>query len=110
MNDLLPDKLLEEMANALVAELDPEAIYLFGSHAWGVPDEDSDIDLMVVVEEEDAGKRFELGVRARRALSAFSMPKDILIRSKAGFERFSNAVSSLEYDVVTDGRRIYARR
>jgi Polymerase beta, Nucleotidyltransferase len=26
-------------------------IYLFGSHAWGTPHDDSDVDIMVIVSE-----------------------------------------------------------
>ena len=35
-------------------EFDPEQIILFGSHAWGTPSEDSDIDLLVIVPDSDA--------------------------------------------------------
>ena len=29
----------------LAEEFHPEKIWLFGSHAWGQPDDDSDVDL-----------------------------------------------------------------
>lgn len=105
----LPEGLLEAMTKALVDELDPEAIYLFGSHAWGEPDEDSDVDLMVIVDEDDARERTQISDRARRALRPFDISKDVLLRSRERFERFSKAISSLEYDVVTDGRKLYVR-
>ena len=38
----------------LAAEFDPEQIILFGSHAWGTPTEDSDIDLLVIVPRASA--------------------------------------------------------
>ena len=105
----LPEELLQEMTKALVDELDPEAIYLFGSHAWGEPHEDSDVDFMVVVDEDDPRARSEIRARARAALRDFSIAKDVLVRSKARFERFSRAISSLEYDIATDGRQLYVR-
>ncbi len=71
----LPDGLLEKMTSALVEELDPEAIYLFGSHAWGEPDEDSDVDLMVIVDEEDARERFEKSVRKVRPRPSQLLPR-----------------------------------
>ena len=37
----------------LVAEFDPDQIILFGSHAWGMPGQDSDVDLLVIVPETD---------------------------------------------------------
>ena len=105
----LSEELLREMTQALVDELDPEAIYLFGSHAWGEPHEDSDVDFMVVVGEEDARRRQELSCGARRALRKFKVSSDILLRSRRHFQRFSEAVSALEYDVVNDGRQLYSR-
>jgi predicted nucleotidyltransferase len=45
--------LLEEITRRLTAELQPEQVWLFGSHAWGHPDEGSDLDLMVVVPDSD---------------------------------------------------------
>ena len=45
--------LLKEITQRLVAELHPEKIILFGSHAWGTPDEDSDLDLLVIVTQSN---------------------------------------------------------
>ena len=42
---------LNEVVQRLVARLQPERIYLYGSHAYGQPHEDSDIDLLIVVSE-----------------------------------------------------------
>ena len=105
----LPDGLLEKMTSALVEELDPEAIYLFGSHAWGEPDEDSDVDLMVIVDEEDARERFEKSVRGMTALRGLVLAKDVVTRSKQAFEKRRLQRGTLEYDVAIRGRQLYAR-
>ena len=36
---------IQEVTRRLVEVYQPEAIYLFGSYAWGEPNADSDIDL-----------------------------------------------------------------
>jgi len=41
------EELLAEITRRLVAELDPDAVYLFGSQAWGEPEDGSDVDLLV---------------------------------------------------------------
>jgi predicted nucleotidyltransferase len=33
----------------IAAQFDPERIILFGSHAYGTPNADSDVDLLVVM-------------------------------------------------------------
>ena len=42
------DALLDRMVRAIVAEVDPEQVILFGSRARGDAREDSDVDLIVV--------------------------------------------------------------
>jgi len=49
----LSEGLLGEITGRLTAEFHPEQVWIFGSHAWGTPDEGSDLDLMVVVPESD---------------------------------------------------------
>jgi len=39
---------IDRIVRTLVAEYAPEKIILFGSHASGEPDEDSDIDLLII--------------------------------------------------------------
>ena len=40
--------LLNDIKKGLVAALNPEQIFLFGSYAYGEPTEHSDIDLLVI--------------------------------------------------------------
>ena len=42
------DDLLSDMVQAIVAEVDPEQVILFGSRARGDARKDSDVDLVVV--------------------------------------------------------------
>ena len=56
------DKLLDQMVQAIVAEVDPEQVILFGSRARGDAREDSDIDL--VVEAEPFGKNRKLALES----------------------------------------------
>jgi uncharacterized protein len=49
----LDKNLLETVTQRLVAEFQPEQVWLYGSHAWGNPHEDSDVDLFVVVPDSD---------------------------------------------------------
>ena len=85
--------LLNEMTDRLAAEFQPEQVWLFGSHAWGQPDEGSDIDLLVVVRDsqEPSVRRAQ---RAHRCLSGLGVAKDVLVKTRAELERFSRVPSS----------------
>ena len=50
---MISPEMIEEVKNRLVSTYNPEKIYLFGSYAWGTPDEESDLDLLVVVKTSD---------------------------------------------------------
>lgn len=102
----LPPGLLEEITERLVAELHPTRIILFGSHAWGTPGDDSDIDLMVLVKGA-AGDSLETAVRGHRALTGLGVAKDILIRSPEEFQERAKVAASLEKKILERGRVLY---
>lgn len=102
----IPQGILQEITQRLVAEFQPEQIFLFGSHAWGMPDEDSDIDLMVIVSQSDA-RPIERAVRARRCLRGIRMPKDILVKTRVEFDKFSGVYASLEAQILRRGKVLY---
>ena len=82
----IPAGLLEEVTARLVEEFDPEALYLFGSHAWGKPTEDSDLDLFVVLSKSDESPA-KRGKRAHLSLWGVRAPVDILVRTRREAER-----------------------
>ena len=97
---------LSEATQRLVTEFQPEQIWLFGSHAWGEPGQDSDLDLMVIVTESDESP-VSRAQRAHRSLIGLGIPKDVLVKTRAEFDRFRNVVSSLTYKVSREGRLVY---
>jgi predicted nucleotidyltransferase len=58
---------IERVAREIAAKFDPERIILFGSYAYGNPTDDSDVDMLVVMETEerptDAAVQIRLAVR-----------------------------------------------
>ena len=102
-------KTLDEMVQRLVTEFDPEQVILFGSHAWGTPTDDSDLDLYVVVttSEEDSIKRMQ---RAYGCLGRRTVPTDVLVKTRAEVERYKPLLASLEHKVCEQGKVLYERR
>jgi len=76
----LSHEALDEMVRRLAKEFQPEQIILFGSHAWGTPHEDSDIDLLVIV-SNSTQKLTQRANRAYRCLQGLKIPKDILVNT-----------------------------
>ena len=105
MKSLSPE-LLNEMTSRLVAEFRPEKVILFGSHAWGEPGEDSDVDLLVIVAESDE-KPVQRAVRAHRSLSGLNVSKDVLVKTRKEFERYQDVKASLENLILQRGKVLY---
>jgi len=100
-----PD-LLEKALERLKAEFQPEEIYLFGSHAWGTPTEDSDVDLMVIVPTSDE-RQIRRDQRAQKCLGRLAMPADVLVRTRGEVNRFKHLRASLFHQVLYQGRKLY---
>ena len=70
--------LLDEIVNRIVRAVNPERIILFGSYAYGKPDSNSDLDILVIVKESKL-PRYKRAVPVYRALEGILIPKDILV-------------------------------
>lgn len=108
---LATDELIRDMAAAVVRVAGPEAIILFGSHARGDADPDSDVDLLVV-ETRPFGpgndRRREM-TRLWSALAEFPVAKDILVYSREEVERWRNARNHIVARALREGRILYGR-
>jgi predicted nucleotidyltransferase len=98
--------MLEEAVERLKSEFQPEEIYLFGSHAWGNPGEDSDVDLMVIVpsSNERPIRRMQ---RAHRCLRGIGFAKDIFVNTRSEFDRYRHLKVSLSHKIFEQGRKLY---
>ena len=98
--------LLEAAVERLKSEFQPEQIWLFGSHAWGTPTEDSDVDLMVVVSDSDEPST-RRSQRAHRCLNGLPMAKDVIVPTRAQVDRYKHLRASLFHQVLHQGRKLY---
>ena len=98
--------LLQSATQRLVAEFQPEQIWLFGSHAWGTPNEDSDVDRMVIVPSSDE-RSIQRMQRAHRCLRGIGFAKDVLVPTRAQVDRYKHLRASLFHQVLAKGRKLY---
>jgi predicted nucleotidyltransferase len=98
----------EAVKKRLVDAYDPLAIYIFGSYAWGNPTDESDLDLLIVVDSYKKD-RFATMSEGYKALMDLDLSKDILVYNKDEFARFVADRTSLCYKVAHEGKQIYAK-
>jgi len=102
----ISDRTISEMVDCLVEKLDPEQIYLFGSHAYGKPHRYSDLDFLVVVNDE-AGDPDELSLAGRRAVLDFPACVDILVYHRHEMDKWVPVKCSLPHTVAQKGKLLY---
>jgi predicted nucleotidyltransferase len=107
----LSDELETRIREAL-APLHPEAVILFGSHAWGSPTEDSDIDLYVVTQDDFMPATWREKRDVVRAVSNCLLDLrmrysiDLLVHTKPMHRKFVEIDSSFARQIMKEGTRL----
>ena len=103
----LSEQALAELVRRLSAALNPRAIYLFGSHAYGAPHESSDVDVLVVLPSADFST-WDVAKRAYGAADGTGLPVEFHFTWQERFEQSSAARGSFEAEIRAKGRLLYA--
>ncbi len=88
----------------IVERFDPQKVILFGSYAHGNPTEDSDVDLLVVMETDEAPIR-----AAARISAAIDHPfaLDIVVSKLSALEASFERKGNFATEVLTKGVVLY---
>jgi uncharacterized protein len=105
---MISKETIEEVKKRLIEAYNPLAIYLFGSYVWGKPTEDSDLDLLIVIDTSNE-KSYKRTMAGYDALFGMGISKDIIVYTKEEFEKLSNNITTLGYKVKKEGELLYAR-
>lgn len=101
---LVPQVLLE----SVLAFFHPRRVILFGSAARGEAGPDSDIDLLVVLDDDAPAEHLtlEAGFAARLP---YRLPADVIPCRESVFRRRSRVAGSLAWSALHDGVVVYER-
>lgn len=95
--DLLRDRIAES--------LKPEKIYLFGSYALGTATEESDVDLVVVMDSNCAPHQRNVALKRLFPRRNFSL--DAFVFTPQEFSRFKDVPGTILYNAVRYGKLLY---
>ena len=105
---IITQEKIKNVADKIAKEYKPEKIILFGSYAWGVPTEDSDVDLLVIKDSKQLGR--EIAREINESIYPRLFPLDILAYTPSEVEKKINQDRNLFIeDVVNNGKVLYAR-
>lgn len=100
--------LLDEIVSRLAKGLQPERIYLFGSQARGQAGPGSDIDLLVVV-PHSVLPRHQREAKSYDLLWGLTTPVDVIVLTRAEFQRTARVKTSLAATVKLKGKLLYEK-
>ena len=99
---------VEAVLQRLIDAYDPERVILFGSHATGAAERESDIDLLIVKETDR--RPTDRRIEVERLLSDRRIPLDILVYTPQELRDLYDAGSPFVEDVIETGRVLYKRK
>jgi len=99
-------KEIDAYAINVAAKFKPDKIILFGSYADDSANEDSDVDLLVIMPHQ--GKASKQALSIRRVVPK-CFPLDLVVQSPDEAERRLSAGDPFTSDIINRGRVLYAR-
>ena len=100
---------IQSMLQKLITEYAPRKVVLFGSHAYGAPGPDSDIDLLVVVDDDTPLEAFS-AKSLHQARKDYHHAVDILPCRASVLGARAQAKGSFADIVLREGVTVYERR
>lgn len=97
-----------ELLDPLVAYFDPQKVILIGSVARGEAGTDSDIDLVVVL-DDDVPPEMLSGKAVAEARASYRRAVDIIPCRASKLQERARAVGSFAHQVLRDGITVYER-
>ena len=101
---MVPARLIEDFARRVAQVSKPDRIVLFGSHAYGDPADDSDVDILVVLPFE--GKAWKKAAEIRMSVRA-GFPLDLIVRTPEEFAERVAAGDPFFQEVAAKGKVLY---
>lgn len=93
---------VETAARMLLRAAPGSKVILFGSHARGTPDRDSDLDFLVI--EPQVKDRHGETVRLRQVLRPLRIPVDMLVVSAKVFEEWRDTPNTVIHEAAREGK------
>lgn len=97
-------KKLDQVVKLIVKKFKPEKIILFGSYAWGKPNEDSDVDLFIIKETADAIKT---EMKIDRLIYPRPFPIDLMVYRPNDVKKREAMGDFFITDILNKGKILY---
>jgi predicted nucleotidyltransferase len=101
----IPMRVIRRYARQVAEKFQPDKIILFGSYACGIPHEDSDVDILVVM---PARNQIDQAVRIDRAIDP-PFPLDLIVRTPRNLKWRLEEGEQFHTEIVSKGIVLYEK-
>jgi len=101
------NEILREVRDRIVQSFNPMRIVLFGSYASGIPNQDSDLDLLVVMESNESP--IKRAVRVSKIFRDRKLPMDIIVRTPREIKSRLDIGDFFIKEILEKGKILYER-
>ncbi|MDP3915767.1 MAG: nucleotidyltransferase domain-containing protein [Bacteroidota bacterium] len=105
---MIAESTISNLINRIAINVNPDKIYLFGSYATGMANEDSDIDLLVV--KETLEPKYKRSIEIQRLLIGTKLPVDIVVYTNEEFENEKLYKYSFINSAIQGAQLMYERK
>lgn len=102
---MITQKQISEIVKRVVENYHPDKIILFGSYAYGKPNKDSDLDLLIV--KDDPASKIERHRKVRSYFKGLMIPVDVIVKTNEEFNRYKNIIGTIVYPAAKYGKVMY---
>jgi len=104
---MITQEQINDIVIRIVDNIQPQKVILFGSYAYGKPDENSDIDLLVIKDTDVPANR--RGREIRKHLRGLCIPMDILVYTQNEIDEWKDTRTAFITQVVEKGKILYGQ-
>ncbi|MEM5788425.1 MAG: nucleotidyltransferase domain-containing protein [Syntrophobacteraceae bacterium] len=112
---MVPEEIRKEILERLVAGANIRKVIVFGSYASGSPGLDSDVDILVVTDDDSTPQNFEESMEHYHRISSVlreikrRIPIDLIVHTKQMHEEFMRQGSMFAKEITERGEVLYEK-
>mgnify|MGYP001211801256 CR=1 FL=1 len=104
------EKDFEIIKNTILEEITPYQILLFGSYAKGLQNENSDIDLMILIKEKITRKeKLNILFKIENRFLDLDYRIDLILKNLQDFNEYKDYIGTVNYDVAKYGKVLWTK-
>lgn len=104
---MIETKKIDDIVNRIAIKFNPDKIILFGSYASGTPNNDSDLDLLIIKDTDLPPHRRSFDIQ--KLLKGSMVPMDILVYTNKEFEQEQKERYSFLSNAIKTSKILYER-